>query len=247
MSPMIKGLYINLDRKPERRRRMEAELRRFRLSQFYQRVRAVDGHAIQPDFWGATMGCFRSHLKAVEIARDAGGIVHIMEDDRLLSGRLRSFLQSPQCQGLLRTFDLVFLDMWVDPGTVEQYRQALAAAAGGLNIVNLRGLRVGSAASYLVSGRSAGRIAELLAAEAERGPRVPVDDFYSRMVQTADLKAAVILPFLTCMDMETATDSAIQIRGKEYMTMQVLMRTAFFVERERQASAKLVPASGPDQ
>lgn len=221
---------------------MEAEFRRFKLSQFYERVSAIDGQKIVGDR-GPAIGCFRSHLKALELARATGGSVHLIEDDRILSTRLKPFLASLECARLLSEFDLVFLEMWVDEPVVRRYQEALARAGTGLHALNLRGLRVGSTGSYVVSERSADRVASLLAAEVERGARVPVDNFYSQMVATGMLRAAVVVPFLTCTDIVTGSASSIQLLTQDQMAAHVKLRTAFFVERGRQPFFKLQPLS----
>src|SRR5450631_2624932 len=103
----MKGLYINLDRSRDRRAHMEAEFSRFGLSDVYRRLRAVDDA-------NPAEGCYRSHLKALEEAKRLGGNVHILEDDSILSGALKPFLESPELDDFLSWFDLLFLDMWID-------------------------------------------------------------------------------------------------------------------------------------
>jgi GR25 family glycosyltransferase involved in LPS biosynthesis len=229
----FRGLFINLDRKPERRRRMEAEFSRFKLSQFYQRLSAVDGHPGETGVKAGAIGCFRSHLKAIGVATTLGPIVHILEDDRILSGRLRPFLNSPACATALRQYDIVFLEMWVDPNVQERYRQAYRQAGAGVTLLDLRGLRIGSTASYVVSGQSAGRIGPLLVAEVGRGPRMPIDNYYSRLVDTGQLRAAVVVPFVTCIDFETGVDSSIQYVPRDQLIDHAMRRASFFVDRAR--------------
>jgi GR25 family glycosyltransferase involved in LPS biosynthesis len=239
----FRGFYINLDRKPERRRRMEAEFRRFRLAAFYERISAVDGHPGAVGPWGPVIGCFRSHLKVMEIGKGRG-IVHVLEDDELLSGRIKLFLESRVCAAMLAEFDLLFLEMWVEAAAIPRYREALSRAGAGVHAMNLRGIRIGSASSYVVSDRSSARIASLLAEEVRSGPRMPVDSFYSSLVDTGLLKAAVVLPFLTCMDMETGPESSIQSLQRGEMVTQAMLRRAFFVDPNRQPAAPSLPA-GP--
>ena len=210
---------------------MEAEVRRFKLSSAYERISAIDGHPGAVGAWGPVIGCFRSHLKAMDIAKGHTDIVHIMEDDEILSGRLKAFLASQECAQQLGQFDLLFLDMWVDADAVGRYREALTRADSGSSVMNLRGLRIGSAASYVVSPRSSGRIARLLATELETGPRMPVDSFYSHMVDSGLLSAAVVLPFLTCMDSETGLESSIQSLSRSSLIGQANLRMSFFVDR----------------
>jgi len=213
---MVRGLFINLDRMPGRRQRIEAEIQRFGLSEGYTRLSAIDGNAVVGGANAGAVGCFLSHLKAVETARRLGGIVHILEDDAILSARLKDFLGSPSCAAALDRFDLVFLDMWVRPDekSVRRYQEAQRQAGDGLFLMDLRAMKVTSADSYLVGPRSVDKVAGLLAAEAAAGPRGAVDSLISKMVSTGRLTAAVVVPFLTCVDIETGIRSSVQAMSR---------------------------------
>jgi GR25 family glycosyltransferase involved in LPS biosynthesis len=156
-----RGLFINMARSVERLDHMRGQLRRFGLSDLYRRVHAVD----MPDNPGR--GCLLSHLRAIEAARDLGGIVHIVEDDVLLSDQARDFLFSETIVDLLEQYDLLLLDNWVDPERITVYRAALRNAG----VLNLKGERVGSAASYVISPAKIGKIYKLL-----KAMEMPVDD-----------------------------------------------------------------------
>lgn len=243
---MIRGLFINLDRKPERRRRIEAELRRFKLAQFYERISAIDGHPGAPPGWSGVIGCFRSHLKALDIARRMRSAVHVIEDDVILSDRLKPFLESRQCAEALARFDLVFLDMWIENDTARRYHEVLIRAGNGLQLMNLRGGRIKSADSYLVAQRSVDKVFGLLAAEVARGPRLAVDMFYETMIGSGHLTAAVVVPFVTCIDIETGTESSIQSLSHDEQVQLAMLRTAFFVDPARQPSRTLPPLDAGD-
>ncbi len=104
----FRGLFINLDSRRDRILRIKSEFARFGLTDRYSRIRAVSDQ--RPH-----IGCFRSHLKAVEEAQRIGGIVHILEDDSILSDKVAPFLASPDVEQLLEKYDILHLDMWVDP------------------------------------------------------------------------------------------------------------------------------------
>jgi hypothetical protein len=243
---MVRGLFINLDRMPGRRQRIEAEIRRFGLSEAYTRLSAIDGNAVVGGANAGAVGCFLSHLKAVETARRLGGIVHILEDDAILSARLKDFLGSPSSAAALDRFDLVFLDMWVyqDERSVRRYQEAQRQAGDELFFMDLRGTKITCADSYLVGPRSADKVAGLLSAEVSLGPRMAVDLYYSRLVATGQLSAAVVVPFLTCVDIDTGTRSSIQAMDREEQRRYVMLRTAFFVDRDRQPALALPPLDG---
>lgn len=83
-----KPVCINLDRRPERWRRIRAELAQHGYDDV-ERFAAIDGNAIEiPAHWTHTAGaygCLRSHVQLVSEARDAGAAsVLIFEDDAVL-------------------------------------------------------------------------------------------------------------------------------------------------------------------
>jgi hypothetical protein len=59
------------------------------------------------------------------------------------------------------------------------------------------------------------------------------------MVKAGRLKAAAVVPFLTCIDMDTGTRSVIQKISREEQQRFVKLRTSFFVDRHRQESLPL--------
>ena len=124
------------------------------------------------------------------------------------------------------------------------YQEAQRHAGAGLFLMDLRAVKVTSADSYLVGPRSVDKVAGLLAAEAAAGPRGAVDSFYSQMVSTGRLTAAVVVPFLTCVDIETGTRSSVQTMSREDQRRSVMLRTAFFVDRDRQPAFGLPPLDG---
>src|SRR5262249_9012158 len=146
------------------------------------------------------LGCMRSHMKALDYARRQKCPVHIMEDDSILSARVRPFLNSPEAAALLERWDILFLDMWVDGHTsaITRY-QAAMRATGPMDLV---GTRVAGTSSYVVSPRSAGKLLKLLK---EAPP--PIDCRYNDFVQQKIITAAVMVPFLTGADIELGTHS----------------------------------------
>ena len=220
---MYRGLFINLDRDRDRLRHMEAELKRFGLANHYERLRAIEAEP-------GRLGCMRSHLKALDFARRQRDAVHILEDDSILSARLKPFLNSDAAAELLDQYDILFLDMWIDPSiaAVNRYRDALANPGP----MDLKGTRVACASSYVVSPQSAARLLKIL-----RLSPPPIDARYSELVQTGEITAAVMVPFLTGVDIRLGSESSIQSAPEGAMRNLIMLRTAFFVDPDRQPSA----------
>jgi len=88
------GLYINLDRSPERRREFEGQLRTYNIFDRYVRLPATDGTLIQSPratVKPGEIGCFHSHYRALLHAKPSGLPVHVVEDDALLSEHVDGF------------------------------------------------------------------------------------------------------------------------------------------------------------
>src|SRR5919205_3139990 len=90
MLPLLftKTVCINLDRRPERWRRIREELARHGI-QKVERFSAIDGDVVEkPAHWNhsaGAYGCLLSHLAVVSEARDSGALsVLIFEDDAVL-------------------------------------------------------------------------------------------------------------------------------------------------------------------
>lgn len=223
---MFSGLYINLDRRPDRRAHMEAEFARLGLAGRYARLRAIAD--AKPE-----TGCFRSHLKALDEARRMGGIVHILEDDSILSAEFARFMESDALPALLERYDILFFDMWIDPfdEVVARYQ---AAIDSGSAVLPLDGsLRIAAMSSYVVAPRSFGKVRKLWRRHLDDGK--PVDTVTDGLVKEGALTAALTVPFLTGVDIDSGTASDVSILTPASQERLVKLRTRFFVDRNRQA------------
>src|SRR6185295_5234158 len=83
-----RGVYINVDRRTDRRDAMDAQIRKFGLADRYVRFSAIEGASVRTACdWmspGAT-ACFWSHYRALEQARAPGACAHVLEDDAVFS------------------------------------------------------------------------------------------------------------------------------------------------------------------
>ncbi len=128
---------------------------------------------------------------------------------------------------------MVYLDMLVDPEPKQLARYHEAMRTPGP--MNLRGVRVGCVSSYLVSPDTARKLYRLL-----RQKQPPIDNLINGMVQTGEIKAAVMVPFLTGIDIEFGSHSQIQTRIDTLEQRRyVMLRTSFFIDRGRQQHWKI--------
>jgi GR25 family glycosyltransferase involved in LPS biosynthesis len=226
----FRGFYINLDRSAERRRKLDANLASLGLAPLYERLPAVDARAVGIQPWEA---CYRSHIKALERGVESGApVIHVIEDDVIPTSHVAPFIRSEAAGALTQRFDLLFLDMWVDPERIAAYRDAFLAADPtkgyhGLSVIDLSEQRVATTASYLVRREAISRILALLKEWLPRGNAI--DATLTRIVSAGDLKAGVVVPFLTGMDAEGAADSTIQSLPAEESRMLSEIRAQFCI------------------
>jgi GR25 family glycosyltransferase involved in LPS biosynthesis len=235
-----RGIYINLDRQPHRRVRIEGELRRCGLD--YVRLPAVDGATIvNPQQNPGILGCFRSHLAALELAKSWGGLTHIIEDDVVLSRHVGPFIDFAATSRLFDAFDVVFLDMWIDltdRRLLELQRLANVVLVDSRNgpdyrqfaVVDLKGFRIGAMASYVVGSQNLGRII----ADVRSGfGRRSVDAYVGELIEQGRLTACMVLPFLTGIDLAQGAESTVQTRiHKSDYDLLLRLRRGFFIDRD---------------
>ena len=244
------GYYINLDRSPERRRRMETELVRHGLAARYQRFPAVDGRLLKrpsPVHPGEA-GIFRSHLDVLRKVASSDRPAHIMEDDVVFSDLTVPSISAAVNGPLLRTFDILFQETYVGVtiASIRKYNQTYERATRDgpvlrpeqLKILDLGSGYQGGATSYLISPRSAGRLAALLEDEWARGPTMPVDSFMKIEAAAGRLRVGCVFPFVITVDLESSWISDAdrdEVHGRPLL--ELLIRHAFFVRRD-------IPAAG---
>jgi GR25 family glycosyltransferase involved in LPS biosynthesis len=200
MAP-AQGFYINLDRSPQRRRAVEAEIARAGLAGRYRRFPGIDGAMLPAGRYAVTpgeAGCFLSHLGAIEAGAASGRPVHVLEDDALLCRGFARHL-AMIVDRVLDHFDIVFTDMLL-PGNPEFTRDCLAyyrdhRSTGAFNV--FAGTYWACMASYVVHPGAAGKLAGLLRQEEQAGMRQPVDLYLARLVKDGSITAGCLFPFVT--------------------------------------------------
>ncbi len=111
----ICGLWINLDHSTIRRQELERQLQVAGLAGEYQRVAGVEGSAVAPNIARpGVIGCWLSHLRALERGRDSGKVVHILEDDTLLGDRAKKLFHALASSPTVLKYDLVFTDVLLE-------------------------------------------------------------------------------------------------------------------------------------
>lgn len=161
----VEIVLINLDRSPDRLAFMSDQLGRLGLP--FTRLPATDGsHIAQDEFdrlsrtymrpiTRSELGCLTSHVQAWRHCVETGRSILVLEDDVLLSGRLRDFL------GEVETLDLPGLINLETRGTDKRVsRNPVAATKSGVRLYRLL-IDNGGTAAYVVSPSAAGALLEL--------------------------------------------------------------------------------------
>ncbi len=246
------GLYINLDRSPERRIEFEEQLRTYNIFDRYVRFPAIDGTLIQSPQATVTpgeVGCFLSHYRALEHAKVRGLPVHVVEDDTLMSAHVEGFATTAVASGHFNKFDVIFTDTYVhaNPFTLRFLKEGMDQALDGqgqlrpdfnVQLFGLAMMELTGTSSYFVGANSIDRVLMVLKAELDAGPRMPLDYCFRAAVDRGTLKVACTMPFLTTIRLESIVDSTISRsldrRVAFDFALQTLLRYSFFIKRDLQ-------------
>ena len=244
--PTYQGYYINLDRSADRRRAIESQLQDLGLHGRYARFPAVDGRALGSNAYQrkpGEIGCYLSHLGALEAGRHHDTHLHVVEDDVLLGRSLERCLEAIIDQGLLADYDLVYTNTLVPfkPALVREYlrvhERAPRDAAGrpiGCELFDLRGKMYATHSSYLVNKHSVEKIVAHLRLHAAAGMPMPVDIHLKNLVNEGALRAACTVPFLTGIRLDDTLSTTIhgQYDAVESVVLHNLLRNQLFADRD---------------
>jgi GR25 family glycosyltransferase involved in LPS biosynthesis len=248
--PLYTGLYVNLDRSTERRRRLEEQLAKFNLSGRYSRFEAVDGlkTAARAGLRPAEVACFHSHYRALMKGRESGLPVHILEDDILLSQYLDGAARKLVSSNFFGQFDIVFTETFVHPNVLrlashkQEFDKALAGGSIRFRVVDLKEWHLAGMTSYFVAAASIDKVLGILAEELERGPRMPVDGCLRLAAHEGRLKVGCWFPFVTSIMLDCITTSTIAGRekqeGNSSIILAALLRYSFFIDRDLEGYAR---------
>jgi glycosyl transferase family 25 len=242
---MYAGRFINLDRSPDRRASMEAQLRKLGVSDQYERFSAIDGEDGQK-------ACFQSHAM---LLKETECPVHVLEDDALLSAYVPSVADFIVSSGVLDTLDIVFTETIVGPDDVFELRELKQLfdkhRADETFIVRdiTSTYRCGSS-SYLVGPNKRDRVLAIFQRGLDAGG-LPFDLFMRQEVRNGNLKLGCVFPFVTSILLEAPTAIAGRANDSACISKQAidLLRYSFFVDRDFTRAAKFMAAikTAPDQ
>lgn len=245
----MRGFYINLDRSPDRRQKMEKQLETLGLAGAYARFSAVDGRvasrrATSSKLSDGEVAIFKSHYDVIQSVEGSDAYTHVLEDDALLSQWLKPYLAHAEKLGLLSLHDIVFLEFGLRPDLfsfkylIDASNRAFQKPASertpsDFALIDVRNHYAMGTASYIINPASLPKLLPLLHAEWLAGPRLAIDLFLRKLIQEGLIRAGAVLPFLTAIGIEEtiATESG-RKDNETLMAVTAITRQSFFIDRE---------------
>lgn len=246
----IEGYYINLDRSPDRRESMERQIKALGLEKVYRRFPAIDGApaAYSGRLRSGEVGCFHSHAELMRRAKPDGKIIHVLEDDSLLSEFFFPAVCHTIDSGAFERYDLIYTDIhgifelrhlqqlkWI-------FEETAPARIDGslhnkLRMVDLAPVNFLATSSYLINPASADRLKAIISKEISEGLSLPIDHLIRREVNARRLRAAVIFPYVSTIDLTLASATLSGRDMRDAHTAMRLMRYSFFINRDLDGQA----------
>lgn len=254
----VQGLYINLDRSPERRVFIEAQIRRLAPAWPYRRLAGTDGASLadRPGVKNkAELGCYLSHLNAISAAAGTRAWTHVLEDDAIISPRAASFIEAMTSQAAFGAYDVIFTNVMLQVGSehmaiirtlfdrvcetnpdgeVTRIREHMAFALKDMDFL--------LATSYLVNPRSAGALSAALRERLETRPFEPVDNAMARLCREGAFNMGCSAPFYTVP--RFSQDSTIRDGITHCRLTQMVMEASLFADRSPAALFKVMEGLG---
>jgi len=230
----IEGVFINLDRSPERRAEMERQIEEVGLPYPVQRLSAVDGRqrpACPAGLTRGEYGCWLSHLKVLELSVGLEAHLHVMEDDALIGSALPSLPAVVQSldSSAAGEWDILYLDATLveAPDMCAVFGWAKTARAAGA--VRLRRVpnqfTVYGMHSYVVNATRKAFVLEFLTRHAAAGK--PIDNVTAYGIQSGQLRAFMTTPFITTGSDLSLKSTVGEERDDKYLAWQAFRRLCF--------------------
>jgi hypothetical protein len=200
----IEGVFINLDRSPERRAEMERQIAAIELPYPVRRLAGVDGEqqpAGPPPLRPGQYGCWLSHLKALEQSIGQDHHLHIMEDDALISTALPILPEVVQSldSGAEGEWDILYLDATVVEALDMCQVFGWAKTARDDGTVRVRAIpqvfTIYGLHSYVINSTRKAFVLDFLKRHMAQGKAIDTVTAYG--IQSGQLRAFMTTPFMT--------------------------------------------------
>lgn len=208
---MLTGCFINLDRSPDRRLSCEQQLSSQSILN-YSRLQAADGAAESANYPSANhptakysagkLGCWLSHLKALEQSLAHSGHQHILEDDFIFTRVFKSFYDNFESHvKILGDWDIVFCDIDLagmhNVADMNRLIRRVSELEKSNKIAFEDAVKIYGAgnSSYIINKSRKEKIYSLMKTGFDSG--LPNDLYLRKLIREGVVKAYVTLPFVT--------------------------------------------------
>jgi hypothetical protein len=230
----IEGVFINLDRSPERRAEMERQIAEIELPYPLRRLAGVDGERQPvgpPPLRAGQYGCWLSHLKALEQSIGQDHHLHIMEDDALISTALPILPEVVQSldSGSAGEWDILYLDATVVEALDMCQVFGWAKTARDDGTVRVRAIpqvfTIYGLHSYVINSARKAFILDFLKRHMAQGKAI--DNVMAYGIQSGQLRAFMTTPFMTAGS-DLGLDSTTGGPDDRFVAWQIYRQLCFY-------------------
>lgn len=215
----MKLTYINLDSATARRSNMENQLANLELTGCVERFSAVASAEGQGHLSPGEVGCFRSHIaiisKISELSGELSGANLILEDDVVLEDRIKEIDNFVNGLPSNLEWDIIFCSYLPDFLNVRLMMTMCEIMNSLKNEPNVnligyhaKGLYCYGTQSYIVNPNRAASLSKILSEHLHSSHPLPIDHFYKHLIETDQIKALCLFPFLAYVDLESTSGIA---------------------------------------
>jgi GR25 family glycosyltransferase involved in LPS biosynthesis len=242
------GFYINLDRSPQRKKEIVAQLEQLALLPQYSHFAAADGNVLNLEgcsIHSGEIGCFISHYLVLEKNLNQTNHLHVIEDDVILSRATKPTVQMLLNSNVLDNFDIIFTDTCLpfDPLKLREYKTLFDSSArkddsgrliavNKFQIIDLKESYLGATSSFLVHKNAISKLYYILQQEMKSGLHKPLDIFIRDKIREGLIRAACIFPFITSIRLDHLVTTTMGERSEHDLSLLAfsLIRHSFFID-----------------
>ncbi|HEX3430749.1 MAG TPA: glycosyltransferase family 25 protein [Rhizomicrobium sp.] len=230
--------FINLQNAEERRKEITRNFSEMAAPGWHlDRFAAIDAEYVRLNQIPGTKrdaekACFLSHTFVLQQCRRSERTIWVMEDDAVFGRQTCSLAESVIGSIDPESWDIIFTDIIVT--TVNAMVDLVAARRQlmvnrTVQLVNLASFPFAGATSYIVNGKSLERVCSILGSF--RSIDVPYDLYVRNQVHNSNIRAIVIVPFITTLSSRAEFSSIQDNDALSPDRVLNLFRRLFWVDR----------------
>ena len=214
----IKGFYINLDTSVSRKTKVEQNLQKQGLNDWYRRfpaIKATDEEASKKGLnkgelglWRSWMCIFKGEIKSTEKYSQ----IHLVEDDAVIGPTFKKFASKLD---EAERFDILFTDMHVNAQIYTRVQKRYIYNLINNRIELIPELYTGCTPSCIIPKNKIEKVYSILESKLKDSKCLPIDNTILRASHEKELRVSSTAPFITSIGLEETMDSTIQESTKD--------------------------------